>query len=90
MDLLHDHIHTGGLSEIYYAKAYWLRRAGIPGLGTWFTSKEQAGGGPLIDLGVHAISLSDDTPGFGLVMFGAIREHGLHVTERVTALAVAG
>jgi 3,4-dihydroxy 2-butanone 4-phosphate synthase/GTP cyclohydrolase II len=44
----------------------------------------------LRDLGVHAISLSDDTPGFGLVMFGAIREHGLHVTERVSALAVAG
>jgi 3,4-dihydroxy 2-butanone 4-phosphate synthase/GTP cyclohydrolase II len=39
---------------------------------------------------VHAVTLSDDTPGFGLVMFGAIREHGLHVAERDSALAVAG
>jgi 3,4-dihydroxy 2-butanone 4-phosphate synthase/GTP cyclohydrolase II len=36
----------------------------------------------LRDLGVHTVKLSDDAPGFGLVMFGAIREHGL--------LAVAG
>lgn len=28
----------------------------------------------LRDLGVYAIRLSDDVPGFGLVMFGAIRE----------------
>jgi len=40
---------------VYYAKAYWMRRNGIPGLGSWFTSKELAGGGPLIDLGVHAL-----------------------------------
>jgi 3,4-dihydroxy 2-butanone 4-phosphate synthase/GTP cyclohydrolase II len=44
----------------------------------------------LRDLGVHAVSLSGETPGFGLVMFGAIREHGLHVAERGSALAVAG
>jgi len=44
----------------------------------------------LRDLGVHAVSLSDDTPGFGLVMFGAIRKHGLHVADRGSALAVAG
>jgi 3,4-dihydroxy 2-butanone 4-phosphate synthase/GTP cyclohydrolase II len=43
----------------------------------------------LRDLGVHSVRLSDDAPGFGLVMFGAIREHGL-VAERRSALAVAG
>ena len=31
----------------------------------------------LRDLGVYALKLSDDMPGFGLVMFGAIREHGI-------------
>ena len=35
-----------------------MRRAGIPGLGTWFTSKELAGGGPLIDLGVHVLDMA--------------------------------
>jgi 3,4-dihydroxy 2-butanone 4-phosphate synthase/GTP cyclohydrolase II len=44
----------------------------------------------LRDLGVHTVKLSDDAPGFGLVMFGAIREHGLHVAGDVTPLAVAG
>lgn len=31
----------------------------------------------LRDLGLYALKLSDDLPGFGLVMFGAIREHGI-------------
>jgi 3,4-dihydroxy 2-butanone 4-phosphate synthase/GTP cyclohydrolase II len=43
----------------------------------------------LRDLGVHSVRLSDDAPGFGLVMFGAIREHGLQ-GARHSVLAVAG
>lgn len=43
----------------------------------------------LRDLGVHSVRLSDDAPGFGLVMFGAIREHGL-VAGQHRVLAVAG
>ena len=46
------------LGDVYYAKTGWLRRSGIPGPGTWFTRKSQAGGGPLIDLGVHMIDLT--------------------------------
>ena len=50
---------SGYFGDIYYAKAYWMRRSGIPGLGSWFTKKELAGGGPLIDLGVlHIIDAS--------------------------------
>ena len=56
--LVRQHIARGGLGRVYYAKAFWLRRAGIPGLGTWFTSKEGAGGGPLIDLGVHVLDMA--------------------------------
>lgn len=47
----------GTFGEIYHAKAYWQRRAGIPKLGTWFGSKELAGGGCLYDIGVHLIDL---------------------------------
>ena len=51
-------IDGDNLGEIYFAKTGWLRRNGIPGLGTWFTRKKKAGGGPLIDLGVHMIDLT--------------------------------
>ena len=51
-------IDDGLLGEIYYAKAGWLRRSGIPGLGTWFTQKSLAGGGPLMDIGVHMLDMA--------------------------------
>ena len=50
-------IENGGLGEVYAATCGWQRRRGIPGSG-WFTSKDLAGGGPLIDLGVHMIDLA--------------------------------
>jgi predicted dehydrogenase len=48
-------LDTGELGRPYAAKAGWLRRNGIPGDGSWFTNRERAGGGPLIDLGVHVL-----------------------------------
>lgn len=56
--VLKKYIESGELGDIYYAKAGWIRRTGIPGMGSWFTSKEMAGGGPLIDIGVHALDLT--------------------------------
>ena len=55
---LKRHIDAGELGRIYYAKTHWLRRNGIPGLGSWFTNREMAGGGPLIDLGVHMLDMA--------------------------------
>ena len=57
VSLLKRHIDEGGLGRIYHAKSFWMRRSGIPSLGSWFTSKEMAGGGPLIDLGVHMLDI---------------------------------
>ena len=55
---LKRHVEEGNLGSIYHAKATWMRRNGIPGMGGWFTSKEMAGGGPLIDLGVHMVDMA--------------------------------
>lgn len=57
VELVKNAIEAGELGHVYFSKAWWVRRSGIPGLGTWFTSKEAAGGGPLIDLGVHVLDL---------------------------------
>jgi predicted dehydrogenase len=48
----------GRLGHPYYAKAWWLRRTGIPTVGSWFTRAELAGGGPLVDIGVHVLDYS--------------------------------
>jgi predicted dehydrogenase len=48
-------IDEGRLGRLYYTKAFWMRRAGIPTLGSWFTRAELAGGGPLMDIGVHVL-----------------------------------
>ncbi len=55
---LKKYIEDGKMGEIYAARCGWQRRRGIPGKGGWFTTKEQSGGGPLIDLGVHMIDLT--------------------------------
>jgi predicted dehydrogenase len=55
---LKDVIDAGRLGRPYYAKAWWLRRSGIPGRGSWFTNAELAGGGPLLDVGVHVLDYS--------------------------------
>lgn len=51
-------IDNGEMGEIYCGRCGWQRRRGIPGKRGWFTNKEQSGGGPLIDLGVHMIDLA--------------------------------
>ena len=51
-------VDGGALGDIYYARTVWMRRRGMPGFGGWFGQKAMAGGGPLIDLGVHRIDLA--------------------------------
>jgi predicted dehydrogenase len=50
-------IERGDLGEIYHSRSFWLRRAGIPRIGSWFTQKRLAGGGCAYDLGVHMLDL---------------------------------
>lgn len=54
---LHASCQSGDLGEIYYGKAHAVRRRGVP---TWgvFPDKSQQGGGPLIDIGTHALDIT--------------------------------
>ncbi len=51
-------IEAGAIGDVYFGRSVWHRRRGIPGLGGWFTNKELAGGGPVMDLGVHRLDLA--------------------------------
>lgn len=54
--LVKDFIDKGELGDIYFGRAVYHRRRGIPlGTGSWFTDKKRSGGGALIDIGVHAL-----------------------------------
>ncbi len=49
------HVNGGFFGKIYAARTVWNRRNGIPGYGSWFTNRDLAGGGSLLDLGVHTL-----------------------------------
>ena len=54
---LHAACEKGELGDIYYGKAHAIRRRGVP---TWgvFMDKAAQGGGPLIDIGTHALDIT--------------------------------
>ncbi|HBK68770.1 MAG TPA: oxidoreductase [Firmicutes bacterium] len=54
---LHELCLRGELGEIYFAKAHAIRRRAVPTWGVFLNESEQ-GGGPLIDIGTHALDLT--------------------------------
>jgi predicted dehydrogenase len=54
---LNNAIKSKQLGDIRAIRCGWLRRNGVPGAGTWFTSRERSGGGALTDLGSHLLDL---------------------------------
>lgn len=55
---LKQQVDAGVVGEIYFGRTVWHRRRGLPGFGGWFGNRDLAGGGPLIDLGVHRLDLA--------------------------------
>ncbi|MES3161175.1 MAG: Gfo/Idh/MocA family oxidoreductase [Halorubrum sp.] len=58
VQVVKHHQSNGRFGEVTHVEANYIRRRGVPGRGSWFTSEGVAGGGALIDIGVHAIDLA--------------------------------
>jgi len=48
-------VDRGDLGEVYHARCFWLRRSGIPRIGSWFTRRQFSGGGCTADIGLHML-----------------------------------
>ena len=55
---LKGQVDAGLFGDFYFGRSVWHRRRGMPGFGGWFGNKALAGGGPVIDLGVHRLDLA--------------------------------
>ena len=58
IQLIRHATQSGRFGRIYYVNGRLFRRNGIPGFGSWFTRKELAGGGALLDIGVHMLDMA--------------------------------
>lgn len=52
-----EFLATGVLGGVYYSRVHCLRRREIPGR-SGFIAKDESGGGPCIDIGVHGLDLA--------------------------------
>jgi predicted dehydrogenase len=92
IEALRDLIAGGRIGSPYHARASWMRRQGIPKLGSWFTNREMAGGGALLDIGVHVLDYALYALGepkvhsVSAVTHAVLGSRGLGGSDRETAL----
>ena len=49
-------IQAGKFGDLYFAETGYIRRRGYPS--GWFTVKAESGGGPVVDIGIHALDFT--------------------------------
>lgn len=80
---MRDAVAEGRLGDVYFTDVRWMRSAGIPGYGSWFTRSELAGAGALFDIGVHMLDL-----GMFILGFPEVTRVRGQVSGRLGALGV--
>ena len=76
-----DYVADGTIGTINSCQAKWIRRAGIPGFGGWFTTKAMSGGGPLIDL-LHMVDLGMHFMGYPEPAHVLARTYQDHISNK--------
>jgi predicted dehydrogenase len=56
MRVAREMVASGRMGKIYFTRTQWVRSRGTPvGVGGWFVDRNKAGGGAMIDIGIHAL-----------------------------------
>jgi predicted dehydrogenase len=76
-----DYVKSGTVGTINTCQAKWIRRAGIPGFGGWFTTKALSGGGAMVDL-PHMIDLGLFFMGYPEPAYVLARTYTDHINNK--------
>jgi len=63
-DLAVAYREDGRFGEVSHVEGEYVRRRGVPGVGSWFTDADLAGGGAVVDIGVHLVDFALYLAGF--------------------------
>ena len=75
--VLNRFVKGKALGEVHFVKAGWLRNAGEWKERRWFTEKQKAGGGALLDLGSALLDLAMWTAALASTTATSVRQAGL-------------
>ncbi|MFC6726603.1 Gfo/Idh/MocA family protein, partial [Halobium palmae] len=58
VEAVDDAVAAGEFGDVYEVNVEYVRRRGVPQIGSWFTRKALSGGGAVVDIGPHMLHLA--------------------------------